>query len=85
MASNFNPKMEKPKRQEGMVWSNAADGEMHSSEWFGAILRYFWYFGKRKFNTFYNQKELKKNARIGWLFKVIVVVLLLYLGYRYSS
>ena len=76
--------MEKPKKQEGMNWSNQADGELNSSEWCGAIIRYFWYLGKRKFNTFYNQKELKKNALIGWLFKVLLVLILIYIAYRYT-
>jgi len=81
---NFDPKMEKPKPQEGLDWATAADGEMNTSEWFGAIIRYFWHLGRKKFNTFYNSKELKKNAIIGWLFKVILMLILVYIGYRYS-
>ena len=72
-------------KQEGLTWQTEADGELHTSEWFGAIIRYFWHFGRRKFDTFYNPKELKKNAIIGWLFKVIVVLILIYLGYLYSN
>ncbi len=54
-----------------------ADNELNSSEWFGAILRYFWYLGKRDFNSFYNPKELRKNVLIGYLVKIIVIIAIL--------
>jgi len=55
---------------------NQADSQLNTSEWFGAIIRYFWYFGRRKFGTFYNPKELFKNALVGWLFQIIVLALI---------
>jgi len=68
-----------------MDWENEADNALNTSEWFGAILRYVFYFGKRHFNTFYNQKQLKKNALVGYLFQIILIVLFFYLFYLYST
>ncbi|WP_103864040.1 hypothetical protein [Aquimarina sp. I32.4] len=62
-------------RKENLPWQTVADSELNSSEWFGAIFRYFWYLGKREFNSFYNQEELKKNTAIGYLFKISFVIL----------
>ncbi|MCQ0111034.1 hypothetical protein [Zhouia amylolytica] len=76
--------MHKKNRKKNMNWPNEADGELYTSEWFGAIIRYFWNFGRKKFNDLYTPKEIKKNALIGWLFKVIFVLILIYLGYRFS-
>ncbi|RKN81524.1 hypothetical protein [Ulvibacterium marinum] len=76
-------KERKAEKIEELNWQNEADSELNSSEWFGAIIRYFWHLGRRKFDSFYNQKELKKNAIIGWLFKMIVIFILIYIGYRY--
>ncbi|NGX85116.1 hypothetical protein [Aequorivita sp. KMM 9714] len=52
--------MKKTDYKEGMEWQNEAEAELNSSEWFGAIIRYFFHLGKKKFNTFYNERELKK-------------------------
>lgn len=76
--------MDKKNRKEDMNWANEADGELHTSEWFGAIIRYFWNLGRKKFNDIYTPKEFKKNVIIGWLFKVVVVLILIYVGYRYT-
>ena len=65
------PKWKKPKRQEGIVCP-MPQTVSYSRNGLVPSLKYFWYFGKRKFNVL-QPKELKKNARI-WLFKVIVVV-----------
>ncbi|WP_425237407.1 hypothetical protein [Ulvibacterium sp.] len=78
-----NSKKRKVEKIEELNWQNEADSELNSSEWFGAIIRYFWHLGRRKFDSFYNPKELKKNAIIGWLFKMIVIFILIYIGYRY--
>ncbi|WP_299679689.1 hypothetical protein [uncultured Dokdonia sp.] len=64
-------------------WQNEADAQLNTSEWFGAIIRYFWNLGRKKFGTFYNQNELKKNAIIGWLFQLILIIVLLCIGYYY--
>ena len=46
------------------------------AEWFGAIFRYFLHFGNRKFNTLYNAQEYRKNAIIGSLLQLIVLIAL---------
>lgn len=51
------------------------NSEKHSSELFGAILRYFSALGKKPYKTFYNEKELKKNVLIGRLFKIVFFIL----------
>ncbi|SRX75928.1 hypothetical protein [Aequorivita antarctica] len=79
-----NFKVFKSRSENEMDWANEADNALNTSEWFGAILRYGFYFGKRKFNTFYNQKQLKKNALVGYLFQLILIVLFFYALYQYS-
>jgi hypothetical protein len=66
-----------------MDWANEADNSLNTSEWFGAIIRYLGFFGKRKFNTFYNQKVLWKNAVIGNIFQIILLLSFFYFLYRY--
>lgn len=46
----------------------------NASEWLGAILRYLWHRGKRKFDTFYNSEEYVRNAWIGTVLQIIVIV-----------
>lgn len=77
--------MNKPDNREDLDWSNEADGELHTSEWLGAIIRYFWNLGRREFNDFYRPKELKKNVLVGWIFKIILVLILIYLAYRFIT
>ncbi|MBG43789.1 MAG: hypothetical protein CL530_07450 [Aequorivita sp.] len=79
-----NFKIFKSSSENDMDWANEADNALNTSEWFGAILRYVFYFGKRKFNTFYNQKQLKKNALLGTIFQICLIVLLFYFLYKYS-
>ena len=68
-----------------MDWASEGENQLNTSEWFGALIRYFICFGKRKFNSFYNQRELKKNALIGNLFQIFLFILLLiYLYTLYS-
>ena len=47
------------------------------SEWFGAIFRYGLHFGKRKFNTFYNAQEYRKNAIIGNIIQMVLIISLI--------
>jgi len=75
----------KQERKNNMDWQNTADGELNTSEWFGAIIRYFWHFGRKKFKSFYIRKESKKNILIGYLFKIFILIgfiLILYLYYQ---
>lgn len=67
-----------------MNWQNAADAQRNSVEWFGAIIRYFGHLGRKKFDTFYKQNDLKKNVAIGWLFQIMVLLIIIYIGYRLS-
>lgn len=55
-------KESKKEEQERIYWQTVADYELNSSEWFGAIIRYFWHLGRKKFNTFYNPAQLKKKC-----------------------
>ena len=57
------------------------ESELNSSEWLGAILRYIWHLGKRNFNSFYSQKELIKNKRVGRWFKAFLIIILILFGY----
>ena len=65
-----------------MDWASEGENQLNTSEWFGALLRYFAHFGKRKFNSFYNQRELKKNAIIGNLFQITLFILFFYFLYK---
>ncbi|SHJ28256.1 hypothetical protein [Aquimarina spongiae] len=78
-------KKEESKKHNGLHWQTEADSELNSSEWIGAILRYFWHLRRKKFDTIYNPKQLKKNAIIGWLFKMTILLTMIYIGYRYMS
>ncbi len=81
---NNDPKWFKIHSKNDMDWLNEAGNQLNTSEWFGAIIRYSAHFGKRKFNTFYNQKELKKNAIVGYIFQVSAIILLFYFLYTIS-
>ena len=75
---------EKTDDKEGMEWQNEADAELNSSEWFGAIIRYLFHLGKKKFNTFYNERELKKNALVGYAFKIVLLIGLVAIVYLFA-
>ena len=76
--------MKKTDDKEGMEWQNEAEAELNSSEWFGAIIRYFFHLGKKKFNTFYNERELKKNALVGYAFKIVLLIGLVAIVYLFA-
>ncbi len=60
--------------------------ELNSSEWFGAVIRYLWYLGRRRFSTLYTPDQIRVNALVGWLFKVfLVVAVVLWLFWRVSE
>ncbi len=80
-----NSKNNELTKQQGLDWQTEADIELNSSEWFGAIIRYFWHLGRKKFNTFYTPKEIKKNARIGWVFKIMLMIMLIYIFIMYTT
>jgi len=66
-----------------MDWTNEANNALNTSEWFGALLRYFFYLGRRPLNTLYNQQQLKKNALLGTIFQICLIILLFYFLYKY--
>lgn len=76
--------MKKTDDKEGMEWQNEAEAELNSSEWFGAIIRYFFHLGKKRFNTFYNERELKKNALVGYAFKIVLLIGLIAIVYLFA-
>ncbi|TCI90770.1 hypothetical protein [Tenacibaculum sp. M341] len=55
------------------------DNALGTSEWFGAIIRYLFFLGKRKFNTIYNEKDFWKNVIVGYIFKVVGIIVLILL------
>ncbi len=75
----------KSRKENDMDWQNEADNGLNTSEWFGAIIRFFLHLGKRDFRTFYNTKELKKNALIGWVFKLVLLGLVVLMTYLYIA
>ncbi|WP_299532894.1 hypothetical protein [Ulvibacterium sp.] len=80
---NQDPNTQGPDKDEEFRILTPAEHERNATEWFGAIIRYLWHLGQRKFDTFYNVKQLKKNSRIGWLFQIVVIVIIFYLSYKY--
>lgn len=46
----------------------------NASEWLGALLRYLWFRGKRKFETFYNSEEYVRNAWIGTVLQIVILL-----------
>lgn len=51
--------------------------ESNSSEWIGSISRYFWYLGKRDFNSLYVSNDLKINKKVGRFVKFFLALLLI--------
>lgn len=81
---DLNSDQEKPIEDDFDIPTNA-DNENNSSEWLGALVSYFYYLGRRSFNTFYKPKRAKKNIRIGWLIKLTFLLIVLFCGYLMSN
>ncbi|WP_425236394.1 hypothetical protein [Ulvibacterium sp.] len=79
------PKTKKPNKDREFRILTQAEHELNSSEWFGAIIRYSWHLGRRKFNGFYTSGEAKKNATIGWWFKIVLLLILICFGYWFVN
>jgi len=77
--------MKKDSDNEDMDWQTTADTGLHSAEWFGAIVRYLWFLGKRKFDSLYNQNEHRKNIIVGYSLGVMFLIALIAIGYYYTS
>lgn len=68
-------KKESDKEQERRNrWYVGEPSELHSSEWYGAILRYLSSYGKKEFNSIYTEEESRKNILIGWQAKVVLLI-----------
>lgn len=74
----------KNSRKDNFDWQTSADSGLNASEWFGAIIRYLMSFGNGKFDDFYNQKEIKKNVLVGYLFTLVLLIILIICGIYYS-
>ena len=77
--------MNKKKSNDNIDWSNHAESDLYTSEWIGAIIRYFSSFGKKKFNDLYNPNELKKNVLVGWMAKIITFLIFIYVVFKFST
>jgi len=47
---------------------------LNTAEWFGALVRYAWYRGRRSFKSLYNSKEFILNARIGMAVQLVLIL-----------
>ena len=65
-------------------WSMEADNSLNSAEWFGSIIRYLFHLGNKNFKYFYNQRQLKTNVIIGWIFQILIATLILSFIIYYS-
>ncbi|CAM1372401.1 hypothetical protein [Tenacibaculum xiamenense] len=72
--------MKKEKEEEKIVSMN---GELATSEWFGAIIRYLFGFGKKGFSHYYNEKNLRKNTVVGYVFKLIMLVFFIVVAFYF--
>lgn len=70
----------KEKEHKGFV-----DNELGTSEWFGAIVRYIFNLGKKEFNSIYNKEQFKKNVIVGYIFKIIGIVILILFSFWLMS
>ncbi|WP_196893764.1 hypothetical protein [Aureivirga marina] len=62
-------------KKENYNFDSIADNELNATEWIGAMLRYFLKFGKIPFNSIYNQKQKRKNVRVGNWIKILVFLI----------
>ncbi|OUR99400.1 hypothetical protein A9Q86_12590 [Flavobacteriales bacterium 33_180_T64] len=67
-------------KNNNLKWNTSGDSEFKTSEWMGAIVRYFFFLGTKKFDTLYKENQIWKNALVGWLFKVILLLGVFYLA-----
>lgn len=70
-------KIEESKPAKKVAWT----GGHTSSDWFGAIITYYWYGKKIPFNEIYHNKHWVRNAIVGWTFKMVLLAIFLYILY----
>ena len=73
--------MEKNLKQnnQDINWDSEAESGLHSSEWLGAVLLYALKFGKKEFSLIYKKENTFRNALLGWLLKIILLALIIFL------
>ena len=75
----MNQNKEATKKENNNGWARYGGSAFYTSIWFGAIIRYTFFLGQKKFEIFYNEKNVTKNAIVGWLFKMILIFGSIYL------
>ncbi len=59
------------------------NGELATSEWFGAIVRYLFGLCKKDFSFYYNEKELRKNAIVGYVLKLMMLLIFIAVAFYF--
>jgi len=61
---------------------DSSEGSYRFTEWSGAIVFYALNFGRRKFNYYYHKRFERRNFWMGWVIRILVVLLffILFLG-----
>ncbi len=76
------PKIQEEKLKEEFEIDNIGEFEFGMSAWLGAILLYLFSFGTVPFVQLADEKHIYRNAFIGWLFKMILLVVFLFSIYK---
>jgi len=66
-------------------WMSAADNQLNAAEWFGTIIIYLLFLGKRPFKQLYSKKYKLRNVAVGYILQLIAVALLFYWLYSVYS
>lgn len=77
--------LEKQKHLERIPDRLFEQNEPNSSEWFGAIIRYFWFLGKKDFNSLYSPKEIKTNRKVGRWIVFFLIILFIAISYLWIT
>lgn len=64
-------------------WNTSSEAEFHTSAWIGAIVLYLINFGEKPFRNIYTEKNIKRNSFIGWVTKLIIFFLGIYLAFYF--
>ena len=71
----------KTRRDQTLEYLEASQNvSINTAEWLGALVRYFWYLGKRPFKSVYAPKDLWLNVRIGNLLQKVLILAIIALG-----
>lgn len=65
----------KTRRDQTVEYLEASQNvSINTAEWLGALVRYFWYLGKRPFKSVYGPNSLWVNVWIGIVFEILLVL-----------